>query len=487
MNILLDNSGSNIKTIYHIADIHIRQLKRHEEYRSVFSNLYSEIQKQGTENAILVIVGDILHSKNELSPESIEMTVDFFTNLANLVPIMILAGNHDANLSNKTRLDSLSPICENINNTKYPYYYLKYTGVYQYNNLIIVANSLLDDKFIKYGDIDSYTNLDLSNHKVICLWHGTVDQTVLNTGTVLENEHVKRDSFQGFDITMLGDIHKHQYLNNEKTIAYSGSLIQQNFGETLGEHGMIKWNLKKNQGKFVNIKNDYGYCTMKSTSSNTVEHVDNGKIPKYPRIRLKISNSIDKVSQGSIIEALKKRYKPIDIVLDRFDEDHLECQEQIDSQLIDITNLEHQQKLLEQIMIGNGDSKELIVDLLELNKVIYHDNNYLEFNDDWTWTPIKLEFSDMFCYGGNNVINFTKINGIVGILAPNHYGKSAILDIILFSLYDKMSRGKRQDVLNKDKDSFKCSFTIKIGEEFYRIDRNGTRGKQGLKVLTKFF
>ena len=86
----------------------------------------------------------------------------------------------------------------------------------------------------------------------------------------------------------------------------------------------------------------------------------------------------------------------------------------------------------------------------------------------------ELEFSNMFCYGDKNIINFTKINGVVGILAPNHYGKSSILDIILFALYDKISRGKRQDVLNKDKESFKCSFTIQIGDELYKIDRNGS-------------
>ena len=168
MNEYSDNSGSNIKTIYHIADIHIRQLKRHEEYRSVFSNLYKEIQKQGTDEAILVVVGDILHSKNELSPELIEMTVHFFTSLANLLPT-IIAGNHDADLSNKTRLDSLSPICDKITNTTYPYFYLKYSGIYQCNNLMIVVNSLLDDKFIKHTDIGSHTDVNISQYTTVCL------------------------------------------------------------------------------------------------------------------------------------------------------------------------------------------------------------------------------------------------------------------------------------------------------------------------------
>lgn len=480
----LENSDNIIKNVYHISDIHIRQLKRHEEYKCVFQHLYKELKKQGTDNSILVIVGDILHSKNELSPECVELTVDFFTELSNILPIIIIAGNHDANLSNKSRLDSLTPICNNIKDTTYKHYYLKYSGVYSYHNLIIVVNSLLDDIFIKECDIP----VDISNKKTsICMWHGTIDKCVLNTGTVLENEYVNCNNFKGYDITMLGDIHKHQYMNKEKTIAYSGSLIQQNYGENLGEHGMIKWNVKKKEGKFIEIKNDYGYCTMLCNTENVVEHNSPYKVPKYPRIRLKISNSIDTVKQSLVIENIKNKYKPIDIVLDRFDDELKECKNNLDTDFIDIVSLEHQQSLLRKYLEKKGYNDDIIQKTLDINNEIYHNNNYLEFNDDWTWKPIKLEFSNMFCYGENNTINFNYLNGIVGILAPNHYGKSSIIDIILFVLYDKMSRGKRTDIINKDKKTFKCSITIKIGEILYRIDRNGSIGKQGLKVNTKFF
>ena len=115
-----------IKYIYHIADIHIRQYKRHEEYLSVFDNLYQELEKQGNlDESLLVMVGDILHSKNELTPELIDMTYNLFTNLSNKLPVVVIAGNHDANLANKNRMDSLSPITNMITQTKYPFYYLK--------------------------------------------------------------------------------------------------------------------------------------------------------------------------------------------------------------------------------------------------------------------------------------------------------------------------------------------------------------------------
>lgn len=53
----------------------------------------------------------------------------------------------------------------------------------------------------------------------------------------------------------------------------------------------------------------------------------------------------------------------------------------------------------------------------------------------------------MFSYGPNNVVDFANAQGLVGIFAPNHTGKSAILDSIAFCLFDKCSRTKKQKML----------------------------------------
>jgi len=55
--------------IYHISDVHIRTLKRHQEYRSVFENMFNYISRTSTANSIAVVTGDIVHSKLEMSPE----------------------------------------------------------------------------------------------------------------------------------------------------------------------------------------------------------------------------------------------------------------------------------------------------------------------------------------------------------------------------------------------------------------------------------
>jgi DNA repair exonuclease SbcCD nuclease subunit len=75
------------------------------------------------------------------------------------------------------------------------------------------------------------------------LYHGVVDGCVLDNGIVMTSDKLNGKYFSMFDYTLLGDIHKRQYLSNNKRIAYAGSLIQQNFGESLDKHGLIRWDL----------------------------------------------------------------------------------------------------------------------------------------------------------------------------------------------------------------------------------------------------
>ncbi len=58
---------------------------------------------------------------------------------------------------------------------------------------------------------------------------------------------------------------------------------------------------------------------------------------------------------------------------------------------------------------------------------------------------------------------------MIGIFAPNHYGKSAILDIILFCLFEKFSRGDKKDIINKNKKNMQCSILIRIGKKKYLL------------------
>ena len=113
--------NGDIKKIYHIADVHIRNLKRHTEYREVFNRLYKYINDTKTSDSIIVLVGDIVHAKTDMTPEVIEMTQTFLKNLSDMLPTILIPGNHDANLNNSSRLDALSPIVNALNHRNLHY------------------------------------------------------------------------------------------------------------------------------------------------------------------------------------------------------------------------------------------------------------------------------------------------------------------------------------------------------------------------------
>ena len=110
----IDSHITKIDKIFHVSDIHIRTLKRHREYREVFENMQKYIATQSTENSIAVVTGDIVHSKLDMSPELVQMLVDFFNGFK--IPTIVILGNHDMNLNNMHRIDAVSPILDVINN-----------------------------------------------------------------------------------------------------------------------------------------------------------------------------------------------------------------------------------------------------------------------------------------------------------------------------------------------------------------------------------
>jgi len=82
----------------------------------------------------------------------------------------------------------------------------------------------------------------------------------------------------------------------------------------------------------------------------------------------------------------------------------------------------------------------------------------------------------LFSFGLKNVIDFTDLKGVIGIIAPNHLGKSAILDIIIFALFDKFTRkGSTKDIVNIRSDFFEIRLEVSIGQWTYTIVKNGSR------------
>lgn len=466
----------NVKTIYHLADIHIRTKERHDEYRHVFNNLYTIIDNNINTNSIAVICGDIFHSKVEaLKPACISLTIEFIKNIAQRMDVIVIMGNHDGNSLNKDEMDNLTPLLREIKATHH-IHYLYESDIYYYNNIAFGVSSIYKDKFITAQEIKKKKKTDIK----IALYHGPVHNSIVDVGYRMNNEELTVDSWNGYDYVLLGDIHKHQYLNEEKTIAYPSSLIQQNYGETINNHGFIKWNLDAKTSEFIEVPNDYGFVCI-TVKNNIVPELTN--MPKKPRIKI-IHENTSSVTIHELVTYLESNYEVQSIAYptnSSIIKKHDTTEEQLHHNLQDI---EYQNTLMRTFMAKNMgltvEQENQIINInTELNKTI----EQTELPPTNKWKIKNLDFNNMFCYGSNNELDFNNLDGIIGLFAPNNSGKSSIVDIIMFTLFDKCSRGLRTDVLNLNKTSFHCRMTIDVNGTEYVIMRSGKFPKKNAKNI----
>ena len=478
VNIKEINIGiDSVDKIYHIADVHVRNVKRHKEYREVFGRLYSYIKKTRTTNSLVYVAGDIVHAKTDMSPELIDLVQEFLRNLADLCPTIVIAGNHDCNLNNSYRLDAISPIIAAMNHKRL--WYLKDNGVYHLGgihfNVMSVFNSAAD-----YIPASSFEG----KYK-IALHHGAVDKASTDLGITLSNTHVTTETFKGHDLTLLGDIHKRQFLNESNTIGYPGSTIQQNHSETLG-HGIFVWDIKTSSAEYVEISNDYGYYTFEIDKGVILN--PNNAIPKKPRVRLKIKDT-DSGTLKTLVAQIRQQYDVQEIAIQKVNQLNEKGQMQ-KFNIKNIRDVEFQNKLITEYLNANYALDDVTLDTVRhINRTVHSKTQDLLNTRNIMWIPKRFEFSNMFSYGEGNVLDFTDLTGLYGLFAPNASGKSTLLDALSFCIFDTCSRtNKAVHVLNNKKNEFYAKFQFEVAGKDYFIERVGTKNHKGrVKVLVNFW
>lgn len=457
-----------------MADIHARLYKRHAEYQAVFNKFFNWIDANKKEGDVIFLGGDIVHSKTDMSPELIQIVSKFFKDCADRLPTILILGNHDLNLQNPNRLDALTPIVDSLNHGNL--YYWKDTGVYKYGGIQFSVMSVL-------GKPQDWIWTDqMEDGYKIALHHGALNTARTDLNYRISNDLVTPEKFSKFDLTLLGDIHQFQYLNEEKTIAYPSSTIQQNFGESLHNHGFIVWNLEDKSSEFIELENDYGYYTFEFRDSVWINPEKN--LPKIIRSRVKYENT----PKETVIEFFKRLGKNHQISEIIYQKKDANATKTYDTNVLvkDMRDVENQNQLIVDFLKESLDirNEEILDSIRHLNREINS-----EFKSSQTglravtWKLKKFWFANMFSYGDESFIDFESLDGIVGLFAPNAHGKSAALSALCFCLFDKCPVGSKGiHILNTRKNDFKCRVEFEISGNSYVIERIGTKNEKSGNV-----
>jgi DNA repair exonuclease SbcCD nuclease subunit len=248
-----------IKKLVHFSDLHIRLFKDHELYRGIIQNMLEKFREISPDR--IVFTGDLVHSKNQMTPELIEMVSWVLTECSKIAKTILIIGNHDFLESNMSRLDALTPIIDSLNNDNVVYY--KNRGVYTDENIDWAVYSLVDHNIPP--DINPSTNVKIG------LFHGPVQGLTTDIGYKFETGF-ESDKFNGCDLVLCGDIHKRQVFDipGGKKAYMVGSTIQQNYGETINRHGFGIYNLETDEYSFVDLENPKPFLSFKMKSFDDI-------------------------------------------------------------------------------------------------------------------------------------------------------------------------------------------------------------------------
>ncbi len=454
----------------HFGDVHFRPLARHDEYKDAFLHFKDISKNLGIDH--IVISGDIVHEKNQrLYPEIYDLLVWWFHLMADIAPLHIILGNHDLNLSNKKRQDAISPIIKAIN--RKDIYLYKFSGSYPIDeNFIFKVFSACDE--------ENWQNIKPSDKKInIALFHGAVNGAMTDIGYFIEGD-VNPVFFDGYDFAMLGDIHRHQFLDEKSRIAYPGSTIQQNFGESINNHGFLLWDIKdkdKFNVKLIELKNNKPFVSLnwKDNIENTIKDIN--LYPNESRFRICNQEPLSKKDMLQIENEIFRLKKSPTFF--KFDDKKYNKIANDNSQIVK-RNLRDPQTLVSLLKEFYEDGYfsenewELVYKLTS-DLIINLSPEQDDIDRNTIWTPIKIEFSNFLQYGEKNIINFENLNEITGIFAPNGYGKSTILAAISYALFGKLDRDINQNhnfgIVNRRKTECECKFTFDISGKRYMIHR----------------
>ena len=461
-----------ISRIAHIGDVHIRKTPtRNGEYEKVFKNLIKSLKIEKPDR--IVIVGDLVHDYLDLQGEQLILAHNLLHELSEIAPVRITRGNHDMRKKNIKRVDSVKAIVKTLKNSNIVYY--DKTDVFYDENVAWFVWHHGDKKNnpwkTKEGKV--YEKLRINDDYIaIDLFHDPVNGSVSASGFELKSKsYYKISDFKG-DYGMFADIHKMQYLNKDKTIAYCGSLIAQDFGE--GDdafHGYLLWDINTGTCKEIPIENEFSYKNIPISTFIDFDDLDFEieNPTKYMKVRFiwkTLPQTRTKENERKLIQYVNSKHQ--NIIYSHKNEfvesDKIDVDETVT--LTNINDKQVQQEIFKEYLEKIGTEKKIIDDIIALDDEII---KLIDVPDDSgiEWDVIKFGANNFMSYGQLD-IDWRNHEGLFQITGINTAGKTTILKLISYLLFGK---------------ALETETRMKYGDLRFVNNRNGATYTDGYMVI----
>jgi exonuclease SbcC len=207
-------------------------------------------------------------------------------------------------------------------------------------------------------------------------------------------------------------------------------------------------------------------------------------ISEGARLRLVADSNISLDVMRRSVDVAKFKFKPESITyLNRASSKALDVESE-SAQREDLRNNNVQNRLIREYLEDYEVTEDVMEKVLELNSKL---NKAIEDTEDVyrniNWSIQSLEWDGLFNYGKNNKIDFTKLEGIVGIFGKNFSGKSSIVDSLLYAVYNSTSKSVRKNLnmINQNMNVGSAKATIKVADTELSIERVSEKYVKKLK------
>lgn len=282
------------------------------------------------------------------------------------------------------------------------------------------------------------------------------------------------------------------------TAGYSGSLIQQNFGESI-DKGYLLWDTDTCEHERRFILNDYGFAKVDISRGEDInERVDFIKFSNNKR-KTKVyitwedyeeNYSIEKENQ--IKRLVKDKYgcESVRVEFKEIRRDAVDINEESDNHQYNFEDVFKDFIKDGEFNIDNDLMNELLEFSRHVDETLEIDESMYNTIDDWDLNSIEI--SNVLSFDKKPItIDFDKIRGLTGIFGKNFNGKSNVVKAIVWGLYKEILGGNQNSSnylvnIYTDSDTGYVKENLTINGEKYRIHRKIT-SKNGKNVFnTKY-
>lgn len=459
--------------IAHLADIHIQD-RRRPEYAAVFARLYESLRREAPD--LIVVAGDVFDNKMRASPHNLEDVAALLTTAASIAPVVLIAGNHDTNCLAPGSLDLLTPLVADREALRPPRLtYWRRSGVYEAHGCIWTVIATDGERPPAAAELAAREAAAGAPH--ICLFHEEVNGALLPNGTQMRDFALTTASFGQYDLALGGHIHLRQRF--AARAAYCGSLVQQNIGESHLGHGYVLWEFTAAAGhapyrtepprmRGIDIPNDHGFVRVELDAAGC--DITPRPLPGRP-LYWELLHDEDApptlvaeqaaayaAAYGMPARAVRPRPRrgapPEAATAAASTTDEARERAELASAQTASRTLEAHERIIRELLAGDENVDAVLA---------LHRERWAEPASQAAGGKIRLvrlEFDNLYAFGPGNVVDFTALEGCVsGVIAPNHTGKSSLIEALVFALYEEHPRAPaKKDVIRRGAGS--CRLTL---------------------------